>query len=239
MMPRLIHKLRMWDYVAAQRVDHFIANSFNTAWRIAKYYWRTSKVIYPAIKIDDFPLEEEKDDYYFYIWRVIPYKKFDLLVDAFNENWKKLIVVTSTDNKLYRELRAKSADNIYWIFWATNETKMKLMAKAKAVLFPPEEDFWIVPLEAMACWTPVIAYWKWGALETVIEKLNPLDSSWIFFHEQTKESLNEAIVRFEKLRFSPRNIRKFAHNFDTSRFKEEIISFIEEKSRNHTFLKKI
>lgn len=141
LMPRLIKSLRAWDLVAAQRPDLYIANSKNTQKRIIKYYERESEVIYPGMDIETIPFSEEKDDYYFYNGRCIPYKKFDLIVDTFNQNGKKLKIATNTDNKLYRKLRAKSQNNIEWIF--SNDLKKinKLHSKAKGFLFPPEEDF--------------------------------------------------------------------------------------------------
>lgn len=232
-MPILIHKLRIWDFVASARVDYFIANSVNTAWRIAKYYRRNSKVIYPSIDVNKFPFNDEKEDFYLYVWRVIPYKKFDLIVDSFNENWKNLILVTNTDNKLYRELKAKSKKNIIWKLNISRSETLKLFSKAKAVLFPPEEDFWLVPLDAMACGTPVIAYGKWWSLETVREKHKYLPDTWIFFENQTVESLNNAIERFETLEFDYAKIREYSYNFDTSNFKKEFIEFIEEKIKEN------
>ena len=226
--PKMIHNLRNWDFVAAQRSDYFIANSVNTKNRVFKYYKRDSEVIYPPVKIDEFNLDEKKEDYYLYVWRCIPYKKFDLIVDSFNENWKKVILVTNTDNKFYRDLRAKSKSNIIWKFDIPRKEITKLYGKAKAFLFPPEEDFWIVPLEAMACWTPVIAYNKWWALETVIDW-----ETWIFFNEQSVESLNKSIDNFEKLDFDYKKIRKHAENFDVSIFKKNILKFIENKYKNY------
>jgi len=229
MMPKIIHKMRQWDYCAAQRVDFFIANSYNTANRIAKYYRRESEVIHPGVEVDDFLFREDKEDYYFYVGRVIPYKKFDLLVDAFNINGKKLILATSTDNKLYRELVAKSRSNIEWRFWISNADKKRVIALAKAMLFPPEEDFGIVPIEAMAAGTPVIAYGKGGALETVIENRPFLGPTGVFFCEQTVESLNDAIERFESMEFDYKRIREHAYNFDVRVFKEKLVKFIESK----------
>ncbi len=228
-MPIIISKLRLWDYLAAQRVDYFIANSFNTASRISKYYKRESEVIYPWIDINSFPFVDKKKDYYFYIWRVVPYKKFDLLVDAFNKNGKNLVIATNTNNWLYRWLKAASKPNIKWIFWITDEEKKKYFSKAKAFLFPVEEDFWIVPIEAMACGTPVIAYKKWWSLETVRENHKYMNSTWIFFGEQTVESLNKAIEKFELLNFDYAKIREHAYNFDISVFKKKFMEFVEEK----------
>lgn len=222
--PKKIHTLRQWDFCAAKRPDYFIANSKNTQNRITKYYKRDSEVIYPCIDINNFKFIEKKEDYYFYIWRCIPYKKFDLLVDTFNQNWKKLIIATNTDNKLYRELKQKSNDNIEWKFNASRREIIDLYAKAKAFMFPPEEDFGIVPLEAMATWTPVIAYGKWGALETVIE-----NKTWIFFEEQTVESLNTTIEQFESMKFDTWKIRKHAEQFDKEIFKEKLYKFIQDK----------
>lgn len=226
LMPSFIHKLRLWDYMAAQRVDYFIANSQNVKNRIAKYYRRDSEVIYPSIDVSSFPFSASKSDYYFYVWRVIPYKRFDLLVDAFNINWKRLILATATNNKLLKKLMKKSKPNIEWKFWLTNKEVRKYMSRANAVLFPSEEDFGIVPIEAMACWTPVIAYGKWWALETVRDKNPRLPSTWVFFSEQNIDSLNNAIDDFEKRKFDYLKIREYSYNFDISEFKNNIIDYI-------------
>ncbi len=224
LMPKIVHKLRKWDFMAAQRPDYFIANSKNSANRIKKYYSRDSKVIYPSIDTSKFKVKKNKDDFYLYVWRCIPYKKFDLIVDAFNENWKKIIICTNTENKLFKNLRNKSKSNIIWKLSLENDEIRELYSKAKAFLFPPEEDFWLVPIEAMASWTPVIAYWKWWALETVIEW-----KTWIFFNEQTTYSLNNAIEKFEIMSFDWWYIRKHAEKFDKEIFKKQIKDFIEEK----------
>lgn len=222
--PGKIHKLRQWDFCAAKRPDYFIANSKNTSSRISKYYKRDSEIIYPCIDISQSIFREEKQDYYFYIWRCIPYKKFDLLIESFNQNWKKLIIATNTNNKLYRELKEKSKNNIEWKFDASREEINNLYANARAFMFPPEEDFGIVPLEAMATGTPVIAYWKWGALETVVE-----NSTWIFFSEQNSESVNTAIEKFETMNFDAKIIRNHAEKFDKKIFKQKLYNFIEQK----------
>lgn len=221
LMPKMVHKLRQWDYIAAQRPDYFIANSKNTALRIKKYYNRDSIVIYPGIYTNNYNFSDKKENFYLYVWRCIPYKKFDLLVETFNKNWKKLILVTNTDNKLYRELKNKSNNNIEWKLDIPRYEIIDLYMEAKAFIFPPEEDFWIVPLEAMISWTPVIAYNKWWALETVIDW-----KTWLFFDKQTEKSLNIAINQFEKISFNYKEIREYAMNFDKEVFKKEILEFI-------------
>lgn len=159
-LPLVVNWMRKLDYDAAQKVDVFWANSETTKARIKKYYKRDAEVIYPGVNTEKFIAEKQKEDYYFSMGRCIPYKKFDLLVEAFNKNKKKLILATNTNNDLYRELRAKSKPNIEWIFSPNGEKKTELYANAKAFIFPPEEDFGLVPVEAMASGTPVIAYGK-------------------------------------------------------------------------------
>lgn len=238
LMPKIVHKLRMWDFVASARVDYFIANSKNTASRISKYYKKDSVVIYPWIDTNLFYLSE-KQDYYLYVWRVIPYKKFDIIVEAFNKNWKKLIICTNTINKLQKELEKKSEKNITWIKNPNKSELAKYYSEARAFLFPPEEDFWLVPIEAMASWTPVIAYEKWWALETVVTPSDsPLNKgggiiTWVFFKNQSARSLNNAIDDFENIEFDSYKIREYALNFDKEIFKENILRFVVEKIKTH------
>ncbi len=237
-LDRLINRLRKLDYEAAQRVDFFIANSGNTKERIKKYYDRESEVIYPGVSIlsswgtkDLLKKSEQippnvgmtnKEDYYLWIGRCIPYKRFDLLVDTFNENSKKLILCTATDTPLFRELKTKSKPNIEWMFGVDNLGKILLMANAKAFLFPPEEDFWLVPIEAMAMGTPVIAYGEWWALETVLD-----GKTGTFFTPQTPEALNVAIEKFENMSFDSETIKKHAEGFSKEVFQKKILNYIE------------
>lgn len=241
------------DYKASQKVDHFLANSKNTAERIEKYYHRESSVIYPGVEIprhrevwsdpgkqkgipmsDSIASQDRNDEkkelshYYIGVGRCIPYKKFDLLVDAFNANGKKLILCTATDTPLFRELKARSKSNIEWKFRVSNEEKNRLIANARGFLFPPEEDFWLVPLEAMSMGTPVIAYGKGWALETVIP-----EKTGIFFSPQTPEGLNIAIKKFEKLSFDSEMIQKHAEMFSKEEFQKRLIAFLDTiRSRN-------
>lgn len=223
------------DYEAAQKVDYFIANSRTTAERIKMYYHRDAEVIYPGIEIrllenshksvdrnsKDSWLQSK--DYYLWLGRCIPYKRFDLLVDAFNQNRKKLVLCTATDTPLFWELKAKSWPNIEWRFQVSNEEKNELMANAKAFLFPPEEDFGLVPVEAMMMWTPVIAYGKWGATESVTD-----GETGLFFVPQTPEVLNEVIERFETMNWDKEKIRTRGTEFSKERFQGKINNFIQK-----------
>lgn len=224
LMPKIIYKLRQRDFIAAQRPDFFIANSINTKNRIKKYYKRNSSVIYPCLDIKNIEFSDKKEDYYFYTWRVIPYKKFDLVVEAFNKNKKKIIIAVNTKWNLYKKLKSISKENIIWKENLSIKEINKLHLKAKAFLFPPEEDFWLAPIAAMASWTPVIAYKKWWALETIIDK-----KVWVFFDKQDTKSLNKAIEEFENMKFNYKEIRKHSLKFDKENFKKEILEFIKGK----------
>lgn len=217
------------DYAAAQKVDFFIANSKNTAERIKKYYDRDAEVIYPGVEISKLETRNSKlanklssHDYYLWLGRCIPYKRFDLLVDAFNANGKKLILCTATDTKLYHELKEKSKSNIEWKFRVSNEEKNELMANAKAFLFPPEEDFGLVPVEAMSLGTPVIAYGKWGATESIIEW-----ETGLFFTPQTSEALNSVIEKFENTEWDRNKIKERDSHFSKEVFEEKIHDFFD------------
>lgn len=223
LMPQLVHQLRQWDFLASKRVDFFIANSYNTKKRIEKYYKTQSEVIYPWIDATEFSLSEKKD-FYLAVWRTIPYKKFDLLVEAFNKNKKSLVIITNTENKLQKKLQKKSLPNILWKINISRQERNKLYSQAKAFLFPPEEDFWLVPIEAMASGTPVIAYNKWWARETVVDKV-----TGIFFENQSVRSLNNAIDEFENMTFDSEIIREHALTFDKRIFQEKIFEYIKNK----------
>lgn len=225
--PKVVNWMRKLDYEASQAVDVFWGNSETTLKRIQKFYHRDAEVIYPGIDVEQFSPSTEKWDFYLGIGRCIPYKKFDLLVDAFNKNGKKLILCTNTDNLLYRELKAKSKPNIEWIFAPSKQKRNELYSKAKAFLFPPEEDFGLVPVEAMASGTPVIAYGIGGATETVIN-----EKTGMFFVPQTSDALNETIEKFEKLSLNTDEIIARGHEFSTKNFRKNILESIAKHLKN-------
>lgn len=141
LMPYLLHRLRIWDSVAAGRVDAFLSNSIATKRRISKYYRRNSELIYPGIDEELYIPGSVRSDYFLAVGRIIPYKRFDLLVETFNQNGLPLRILTNQDNELHRELKRKSNPNIEWILQESHEQKIRFYQEARALVFPQEEDF--------------------------------------------------------------------------------------------------
>lgn len=211
--------MRIWDVVSSKRVDFFIANSENVAKRIWKHYRRESVVIHPAVRTKLFTISEVDEDYFLVVSRLVSYKKIDLAVQTFNELNLPLVIIgggPELDN-----LKAMAKDNIKFLGRQTDEIIKEYYSKCRAFIFPGEEDFGITPVEAQACGRPVIAYSKGGALETVVE-----GKSGLFFHEQTVDSLEEAINKFQNMKFNKSEIREHAMKFDEEKFKEKINSFV-------------
>lgn len=229
--PRFLHpsirkqikKIREWDYCAAQRVDKYVANSSYISGQIKKYYERESDVIYPPVHTERFmPVSQPTADYYFSVGRLIPYKKFDLLVQTFNELGLPLkIAGTGPD---LDKLKAMAKPNIEILGYVEIQELVELYANCKAFLFPQIEDAGIVPLEAMSCGRPVIALNRGGSLDTMID-----GKTGVLFKEQTVESLKDAIKRFEKMKFDPHFIRQHAQQFDVEHFKKKILAYVEKE----------
>lgn len=220
---RVLHNIRMWDIINTNRVDIFIANSNYIKGRIKKIYNRDSKVIYPPVDVVNFKLVEQKDDYYFTASRMVPYKKIELIVKAFNNMPNKKLIVAG-DGPEYKKIKSIAKSNIELVgFLKTNELK-GYISKAKAFVFAAEEDFGIIPVEAQACGTPVIAYNKGGSKETVIDK-----ETGLLFNHQTEKSIIDAVANFETLDFNPSTIRQNAMRFSKERFEKEMRDFVTEE----------
>ncbi|NYE56944.1 glycosyltransferase family 4 protein [Carboxydothermus ferrireducens] len=221
-MARLIlHYIRLWDYAAAQRVDYFIANSKYVARRIKKTYGREAAVIYPPVEVEKFKVNAKKDNYFLAFSRLVPYKKIDLIVETFNKLNLPLVVIG--DGPEMSKIKKIAGKNIDLLGWQPDEVVKDYMEKAKALVFAADEDFGIIPVEAQACGTPVIALGKGGTSETVID-----GETGIHFNEQTVESLSDAISRFLKFedKFDPYLIRKNAERFSKTRFQNEIKNYL-------------
>ena len=221
----ILHYIRIWDYSASQRVDYFVANSRYVAKRIKKIYNREAFVIYPPVEVDKFEVYTNKENFYLTVSRMVPYKKVDLIVEAFSKMPDKKLIVIG-DGPDLKKIKAKSSRNVELLGYQPFEVLKDYMQKAKALVFAAEEDFGIVPVEAQACGTPVIAFGKGGVLETVIK-----GRTGIFFEEQTVESLIEAVKFFEKIEdsFDYKVIRQNAEKFGKERFKKEFKSLINKK----------
>ncbi len=228
----LLHKIRIWDYRTANGVDHFIANSKFISRRIHKVYGRSSDVIYPPVDVNNFTLNENKDNYYFTASRLVPYKRIDLIVDAFNEMPEKKLVVVGDGSEMDK-IKSKAKGNIEILGYQPNNIMQKHMQNAKAFVFAAEEDFGITPVEAQACGTPVIAFGKGGVLETIIPEGNQ-NPTGVFFDKQEPGSIIESVNKFESMQdlFEPTECRRNAEKFSEERFRTEINTYIRDKWTN-------
>ena len=226
----LLHKIRLWDVRTASGVDQFIAISEFIGRRIQKAYRRDSVVIYPPVDVAMFELCEDKDNFYLTASRMVPYKKIPLIVQAFAKMPDKQLVVIGDGPDLHK-VKALAGPNVKILGYQSAEVLNEHMKKAKAFVFAAEEDFGIAPLEAQACGTPVIAFGKGGALET-IRGQNDLSPTGIFFDEQSVDSLVGAVSLFEQkycAQIYPKACRDNATRFSQERFQSEFKIFIEEK----------
>lgn len=221
-VPHMMHRLRMWDRMAADRVDFYIANSELVKKRIDKYYQRESEVIHPPVDVSKWKFSDEEGEYFFAVGRMTPYKRFDLLVDAFNETGLPLKLAGTGPE--FEKLKSRAKSNVEFLGRVSDEALLELYQGARAFLFPQYEDFGITPLEAMSCGRPVIAYGAGGSLDTVVE-----GETGVFFGDQNVEALVAAIQDFEDREWDNKKIREHAENFDISVFRKEIFSFINSK----------
>jgi len=227
---KMLHDLRLWDLRTANGVDSFIANSKFIARRIWKVYRREAEVIYPPVDIEAFEFCEGKDDFYLTASRMVPYKKIDLIVEAFTEMPEKKLMVIG-DGPDFKKIRSKAGNNIQFLGYQPSNILKDYMQRAKAFIFAAEEDFGIMPVEAQACGTPVIAYGKGGALETVIGFEAQSTPTGVFFNEQSVTSLIQAVKSFETYskQILPQDCRNNAIRFSTKRFQNEISTFVSQQ----------
>lgn len=218
-MPSMIHKVRQWDFQAAQRVDLFVANSDYVGKRIAKYYRRESTTLHPGIRIPEESVNSNRDDYYFVVSRFVGYKRIDLAIEACNKLGRRLIVAGSGGEEEQR-LRALAGPTVEFVGRVSDEELRNYYAHAKAFLFPGIEDFGLTPLEAMAGGAPVIAFGQGGALETVID-----GETGLFFYEQSTEALALCIEEFERRQWDATVCRVRAEQFANERFKNAILEY--------------
>ena len=230
----ILHRLRQWDVVSANRVDYFIANSAHTARRIWRCYRRDAEVIYPPVNTEDFPFLSQKEDFYLTVSRLVSYKQVTLIVKAFNQ-LKKPLVIIGTGPDMDKILKI-AEPNIQILGWQPDDMVKKYMASARGFVYAACEDFGIALVEAQACGTPAIAYGAGGALETVRDIRQHGDTgTGIFFQKQSPASLIEAVETFEAKagKFNPEYAKKHAAQFSKQMFASRYLNFVhtcEEKS---------
>jgi glycosyltransferase involved in cell wall biosynthesis len=218
----LLHYVRLWDARTAHGVDRFIANSKYIARRIEKVYRRDSRVIYPPVDVDAFSVCHDKEDFYVTASRLVPYKRIDLIVEAFAAMPDKKLVVLGDGPEL-KKLRAKATPNVTMLGHQPFDVLVDHIQRAKAFIFAAEEDFGIAPVEAQACGTPVIAFGRGGAVETIVD-----GETGIFFSEQTAASICRAVREFEMVEedLDPERIRENAERFSTARFRAKFKDYV-------------
>jgi glycosyltransferase involved in cell wall biosynthesis len=217
-------RLRSWDVATSGRVHAFAANSRNVAERIRRYYDRSAQVIYPPVNTAQFTVSENDDGYYLIVSALVPYKRVDLAVEAFNRTGDRLLVVGTGPEM--NNLASAAAKNIEFLGWQSDSELPKLYARCRALIFPGIEDFGIVPLEAMASGKPVVAFAMGGALETVVD--DPRSPTGVFFQRQTPEALIDALTRLRQLKLDPHAIRAHAERFDRGTFRENYRKYVEQ-----------
>jgi glycosyltransferase involved in cell wall biosynthesis len=220
----VIAALRRWDYRAAQRVDRFIAISREIEERIHRYYHREATVIHPPVDTRRFRPASEHDDYYLIVSRLVPYKRIDLAVRAFNH--LELPLVIAGDGRDRDALEALAGPMVRFLGYVPDQELPRLFARCKAYVLPGVEDFCIAPVEAQAAGRPVIAYGAGGALDTVLE-----GETGTFFHQHTAEALADTVRDFDPEGVDPHACRANAERFDVTVFRKKLSRYIREQMR--------
>lgn len=225
----ILHYIRMWDYRTSAGVDHFVANSRFIARRIDKVYRRSADVIHPPVDVSGFEFREDKEPFYLTASRMVPYKRMDIIVAAFRRMPNRRLVVIG-DGPEYDRVRDEAGPNVEFLGHAPFSVLVDHLQRARAFVFAALEDFGILPVEAQACGTPVIAYGRGGALESVRGEEQG-EATGLFFKEQTPEAIVDAVERFEDKdsSFSPHACRRQAERFSQERFRLEMSSYIRDR----------
>ena len=218
----VLHNLRLWDRAAAERVEHFVAISQTVRQRISKFYGRHASIIHPTVDVDRFRVQNGHEDYFLIVSRLVPYKRIDLAVEAFNELQLPLLILG--DGRDRSRLQASAGPNIEFLGRLPDSEVEQYIARCQAFIFPGEEDFGIAPVEAQAAGRPVIAYAAGGALETVVDGV-----TGVFFREQTVDSLAQAVSEFDERAFDSHAIHTHARKFDQDTFKQAFQAFVGDK----------
>lgn len=225
-IPPIIHYLRIWDESSSHRVDHFMANSKNVARRIQKYYRRQAEVIPPPVETQFFRPGKKQEDYYLIVSALVPYKRIDLAIEAFNRTGVALKIVGQGPD--YKRLKRQARANIKFLGALEAKDLLTIYQEAQALILPGEEDFGITSLESQACGVPVIAYGRGGALETVVPS-----QTGLFFGELRVESLLEVLDKFRGMEFNKTKVRDNALNFSQDKFKERVKAYFHQKWADH------
>jgi glycosyltransferase involved in cell wall biosynthesis len=228
LIPFFLNYLRLWDVSAANRVDYFVANSRNVANRIWKYYRREASVVYPPVEVLGFPVSTQSEDYYLAVGQWVPYKRFDLAIDAFNALRRPLWVVGEGPEGSRLKRRAQS--HIRFLSRVSDSQLRTMLSQCRALVFPGEEDFGMIIPETHACGRPAIALARGGALETVIPGVNG-----VLFREASATALKAAVLHFESIesQLNPQEIRVSAERFKEDLFFEKMSAFVAEKLAEH------
>lgn len=236
----ILYKIRNWDYRTANGVDSFISNSNFVARRIHKVYRRKATTIYPPVDVSAFNYLGTKENFYLTASRMVPYKKIDIIVQAFNKMPDKKLVVIG-DGPEFNKINSIACSNVKILGYQPFEVLKEHMQRAKGFVFAAEEDFGITAVEAQACGTPVIAFGKGGSLETVRGLGQKQSPTGIFFYEQTADSIKNAIYQFEQSEklINPTDCREHAIKFSPDRFRNEFKEFIDSELREKFKMKDV
>jgi glycosyltransferase involved in cell wall biosynthesis len=228
MMPLLLHKIRQWDLASSFRVDHFIANSRNVAMRIRKYYHREASVIYPPVETSGYDPTITSEDFYLLVSQLVPYKGTELAIEAFNRLGRRLVIIGHGAD--FRKLRRMAGPNVEMLGWQNDAVVREHYARCRALIFAADEDFGMVPVEAMSVGRPVIALRRGGALETVVS-----ERTGVFFDEPAPEALTAAICRFEAIEhlFDRARIAAHAQTFSKAAFKAKMEALLSDHIDAH------